>query len=144
MAQDNQSERITILGAIDLFLLDAQARRLTVRTVGWYQYHLADFARWLEQSQVMDLDTVTSIHIKMYLVDLQKRGWASTTQHNAASAIRSFFNVCITEELLTASPMRRVKMPKVEKKILPALTQEDVRELLKACQVQRDRVLVLF
>ncbi len=46
--------------------------------------------------------------------------------------LRSFFNWCVDEELLAASPMRRMKKPKFEEKLPDVLTEAEVRDLLKA------------
>jgi site-specific recombinase XerD len=40
--------------------------------------------------------------------------------------------------------MAKVAMPRLDKKILPAFTADDVKHLLNACTTERDKALVLF
>jgi hypothetical protein len=58
--------------------------------------------------------------------------------------IRAWLNFCVNEELITASPMRKVKAPTLPKEILPAFAPEDVRKLLSACRRLRDTAMVLY
>lgn len=136
----------TLDEAYSLFVLDAKSRRFTKRTLEFYDYHLKDFFKWLlarPQYNVTHLHQVSSTHIKTYFVNLQERQFASATQHNAARALRAFFNVCVREELLTVSPFAKVKMPQEEKKILPAFSKEDVKKLVAKCQSPREKAIVL-
>ena len=55
-------------------------------------------------------------------------------------AARAFFNFCVDEELLTVSPMRKVKMPRSSKEIQPAFTPDDVRAILGACATPREHM----
>jgi integrase len=58
--------------------------------------------------------------------------------------IRARLNFCVNEELIAASPMRKVKVPTLPKEILPAFAPEDVRKLLSACRRLRDTAMVLY
>jgi site-specific recombinase XerD len=88
---------------------------------------------------------VTADQLRAYLVELQGRNLAPRTVHHHASAARTLFSFLEYEGLLPAgNPMRRVKMPRLPKELLPALTPEDVRALLTACDCERDRAFVLF
>lgn len=130
--------------AFDMFMLDAESRRLTSSTKTFYEQKLGLFFRWCQTKNITYLDGITPHLIRAYLVHLQQRGLADHTQHAAARAIRTFLNFCVTEELLTESPMRKVRMPRLDKRILPAFEPEDVQRLLDACQSQREKTLILF
>lgn len=41
-------------------------------------------------------------------------------------------------------PNDEVPMPRVDKRILPSLSAEDVHRLLDACQHERDKAVILF
>ena len=41
--------------------------------------------------------------------------------------LRAWLNFCVNEELIAASPMRKVKAPILPKEILPAFAPEDLR-----------------
>ena len=129
--------------ALDSFLLDAEARRLTPKSLRFYRQQLEPFLAFLQAQGVVKPDGITAHHIRSFLVGLQRRGLADASQHAAARAIRAFCNFMVNEELLVASPMRKVKMPRQAKVILPAFAPEEVKQLLAACEYVRDAAIVL-
>ena len=64
--------------------------------------------------------------------------------HGHARAIRAWLKFCVRDELIDTNPFDKVRMPRLPKKILPALTPEEVRTVLDACGYERDRVMLLF
>jgi site-specific recombinase XerD len=135
----------TLDEAVSLFLLDCKARRFTMRTIEWYQNYLGMFLKWIlsRHESGLYLHEITATHIRTYLVHLHERELSSHTQHNAFRCLRRFFNFAVSEELLTVSPLRKVKPPKLEKKILPAFTPAEVKRLLNKCRSAREKALVL-
>ncbi len=71
-----------------MFLLDAEARWLTPKTITYYREQLTPFVKWLQEQGVADLDAVTPTHIRRYLVSLQQRELTPRSQHAAARSIR--------------------------------------------------------
>lgn len=135
---------ITLNDALSMFLLECEARQFTSHTMRFYHGRLSLFVRWCDQQEPPPrLHEVTPVHIRMFLVDAQRRGLSSAYVHGHARAIRAFFNYCVRDELLDVSPFARVRMPRLEKKILPALTGSEVRATLAACETERDRAVVL-
>lgn len=130
--------------ALDLFFLDCEARRLTAGTLQFYQAKLSLFVRWCEQEGLQTIQDLTAHHIRRYLVHLQRRQLSSQYQHDLARAIRAFLNYCVRDELIDKSPFAKVQMPRLEKKILEALSPDEIRLLLKSCATERDRALCLF
>lgn len=129
--------------AFQMFMLDAESRRLTNSTKRFYRQRLGRFFSWCLTQNVSQVDEVSPHLIRAYLVTLQDRGLADHTQHAAARAIRTFFNFCVAEEFLSDSPMKRVRMPRLDKRILPAFEKEEVQRLLAVCDNQRDKTIVL-
>jgi len=137
---------VDVRGAVETFLTDVEARNLSPKTRDYYDWQLGKFGDWLQHQgvDVSDLEHITPAVIRAYLVDLRKRGLKDTSVHAAARAIRAWGFFLEREGLLELSPMRRVKMPKVGRHILPALPAGDVLALLGACDTARDRAVVLF
>lgn len=75
---------------------------------------------------------------------LQPRNLSDHSIHAAARALRAWFNFCVSEELIAESPMKKVSIPKVDKRILPAFTEGDVKQVLAACSGSRDKAILLF
>lgn len=121
------------------FILSRQAMRCTPKTLAHYTYTLSAFIDWLKAQGVRDVADITPTHVRAYLVHLQTRGLKDTTQHAHARGIRTWLNWLVAEGDLDASPMRKVAMPRLEKRIPPPFTPEEVQALLAAC----DRKTVL-
>ncbi|NOZ51195.1 MAG: tyrosine-type recombinase/integrase [Chloroflexi bacterium] len=149
------SEQLTILKENDLtssslslafesFLLDAKARRLSPRTLRFYQQQLQPFLKALAVQGILKPGNIQPYHIRAYLVTLQQRGLASASVHAAARGVRSFCNFMLMEGMLERNPMRRVRMPQQDQPILPAFSPQEVKRLLAACKYQRDETIVLF
>jgi integrase/recombinase XerD len=133
--------RIHIKDGLDLFLLDCQARRLTKSTQTFYRTKIQTF---INELGAETLQEITGIHVRAALVALADRGLSSQSQNNIARAIRAFFNFCVSEGLLSSTPMANVKLPRVERKVIQSLTQDEVNAILLTCENDRDKALVLF
>jgi len=118
---------------LDAFLLSRQAMRCTGKTLDMYEYALGGFLDWLQGQGVQDVNALTAGHIRAFLVHLEKRGLRDTTIHQHARAIRAWCNWLVAEGSLSLSPMKRVAMPRLEKRIPAPFTADDVRKLLAAC-----------
>jgi integrase/recombinase XerD len=156
MSPNAQQTRLTLVPPVkpsvlqqdvDAFLLDCRARHLTASSLHYYTENLEPFVTYLAEQSVTSVQAIRPPHIRAYLVSLQERGLKDNTQHGVARAIRAWLNFCVNEELIDASPMRKVKMPKLGKEILPAFSPDDVTRLLDACKVSdyplRDTAIVL-
>ena len=119
----------TLLDAINLHLLDCRSSGFTAKTLHFYRHELGKFQT---RCPVCLIDQIEPTHIKQYIVSLQEDGLKDTSVNCAARALRAFFYYCEREGLLATSPMRRVRMPRIAKKILPAYTEQDVHRLLAA------------
>jgi integrase/recombinase XerD len=132
---------------LGMFMLHQEAAHHTPKTLSYYRYTLSKFLDYLSVRGIKAPEAVKATHIRAFLAHLQKQGYADTTVHGHARAIKAFFNFLVTEEVLDASPMRKVTMPKLEQKILPPFSGEDIEALLEACQhgknPHRDRAMIL-
>jgi integrase/recombinase XerD len=135
---------ISLPDALDMFLLDCAARRLTEGTLQFYKSKLAVFFHWCDEHDINALADITAHDIRRFLVDIHRRKLTSQYQNNLARAIRAFLNYCVRDELIEASPFRKVQMPRVEKKIISALSLADIKNVLHSCACERDRALCLF
>ena len=123
------------------FLLTAEAGRLAPKTLLYYQQQ--PFLAYLQESGVTTPGAITANHIRAYLLSLRRRGFKDNSQHAAARFIRAFCSFMVNKDYLAESPMRKVHMPTLDKRILPAFTAEDVHKLLDACLTLRDTAMVL-
>lgn len=138
------TESTPLTTALELFQLENRARRYSPSTIDFYQRRLLPFIAWCEGRDAVRLQDVTPALLRTYLVALQARDLAAHTVHGYARALRTWFFFCVNEELIDKSPMAKVAMPRLPKKILPALEVADAQRLLAACETERDKAAVLF
>jgi integrase/recombinase XerD len=119
--------------AFDAFMLSREAMRCTPATMAHYLYTLRHFVASLQAQDVHDPAGITSHLIRSYLVDLQRRGLKDTTQHANARAIKTWCRWMVEEGDIADNPMRRVAMPRLELRIPPPFTPQDVFALLSGC-----------
>ena len=129
--------------ALAIFMLDMKARRLSTHTLDFYESRMNQAFAWFKKREITHVGQLTANHIRTYLGSLDERGLASHSQHAAARAIKTFCNFCVNEEWIDTSPMKRVRMPRVEEEIHPALEPEEVQKLLDASQNERDKAIIL-
>jgi len=91
------------------------------------------------------LGQVKPSDITRVLLHLEKRGRAASTRRNAYAALRSAFDDAVIDGLLAASPVLRVKRPRVTHIEATTLEPEQVAQLLRRARGLRyERVLRLI
>lgn len=130
--------------AYESYLLSLQAARRAPRTLEYYREKLGPFVSWLEARSVSEVSAITADHIRAFLLEREQAGRSPMSIHHHAACIKAWCNFLVSEELLAASPMRKVKMPKLNQEILPAFSPEDVRKLLAAAHDARETAILLF
>jgi site-specific recombinase XerD len=138
-----RSEPNSLRLAFGAFLLDREAARRSRLTIRTYDSCLRDFIAFLEGQGVTTPEAIAPSHIRAYLVSLQRQGLKDTTTQNRARVANIFCHFLVEEGIIPESPMRKVKMPRVDRRVLPAFSPEDVKRLLAACDNPRDTAIVL-
>lgn len=134
--------------AIKEYLVEAEIKRFTSKTVRSYRYKLFQFESFLEDEGIKDLDDITNSTLKLYLQWLTRRGLKGTTVNNYMKIVKLFLQFCYDEEFSDFNPKRStVKMVKEEKPLVRAFTVQDVRMLLQNCKgldylSVRDRLII--
>jgi len=111
----------------------------TPATLDFYKFTAGVFLAWCEARGVTSPEEVTARIVRAYLAGME--GKADRTRHAHARAIKTLLKFWNVEGYISA-PVR-FDMPKVAKKQLPVLNAEQLREVVKACNV-RDKSIVLF
>jgi integrase/recombinase XerC len=137
----------TLQAALDTFLLSRQAARCTPKTLEHYTYTCGNFASFLQERAVTTPEAITPNHIRQYLVALQRQGLKDTTQHAHARGIKTWLRWLVREGDLAENPMLRVDMPRLDARIPPPFSPDDVNKLLSACDRSvvglRNRAIVI-
>ena len=145
----------------DDFIMDRKAAGLSPATIKWYTFWSKRFVCFLRQRGLsLDVDRVTARIVREFIVSLQRgevpgnpeqvrcpRALSPATINNAFRALRAFFNWAEREGQIEASPMRRMREPKVPEKAPPAFTREEIAKLLSTAAnwgLMRERNYVIL
>lgn len=117
------------------------------RTIDWYSANLNMFHRYLRDRHLTDsIDVIETRLLREYIIYLQKRGRFSdrsnTTQkepnllstatiHAHVRTLRAFISWLTREGLVGADIAKDIKPPKVMKKVVSTLSDEEIREIFK-------------
>ena len=139
------SQSTLLKDAVELFLLDVQSSGRSRETTIFYRRQLKPFLAWLAASDnpPIHLHELAADHFRRYLLYRQQRVKASTV-HASARAIRAFCNYCTRDGLLDASPFAAVTMPRLPRPLPEALSEADLRQLVRACHLERDKAILYF
>ena len=114
-----------------LFMQSKRAQRVTENTLVFYKSKLGKFLVELDPNAVQRQD------IERYLARFKNPG----NCHAHFRVLRTFFN-WREDTFGSPSPMRKMKAPKVPKKILPALTRELIMILIDSARKIRDKAII--
>jgi integrase/recombinase XerD len=156
---------MTIVDAIEGFLIDLRAKRRTQNTLRHYGHKLRIWSRWLSEEQgVTTIDQITITQLRAFIVYMEQ---VPATRHNPgrmehegdtkvtdrtvysyAQVIKTFCGWLVREELLERDPSLRLAKPKVGKKMIASFTKEHLQAMFSACDLSshlgfRDYTLML-
>ena len=139
---ENQNKLRNLLQS---FIFDCEAKNLSPKTISWYSELLNQFLTFL--SKKFDAEyvyKVTTQHIREYINYLKQKpvinnvtgsimkiGLSSHSIRDNFAAIRVFFNFLENENYIQNNPVKPLKAPRQEKKIINTLTLEQIKKLLR-------------
>ena len=122
---------------IDGFILQLRIEGYSPRTIDTYRRNLNTLAQYLCDT---DIASVTPQDIRLFLAQVReakpgapanrKDGLSTVDRHWVT--LRSFFKWLCSEGILNSSPVTSIKAPKQAKRIVTALTPEEIGKLLNA------------
>ena len=134
----------------ELWLESMQARGLAPKTIANYRLEVGQFLRFLhEHLNLTTLDAVRPHHIRKWLIHRQQQGVSNRQLRNDYQSPATFWRWCLREELTTNNPFAKVEKPRQLPTLKPALTPDEVEQILQACDGKdwlrlRDKALILL
>jgi integrase/recombinase XerD len=130
------NDDMDIHSKIEMFLNAKKLEGLSKLTLDSYKLNLNIFAKYINKN----IKNITTNDIREYLTiyDNYKVSSLSTI----ISTLKSFFNWLVGEEILEKDPMVKIKLPKKQKRIIKALTIEELEIIRDACETLRESALV--
>lgn len=131
------------------FLLTCEVEGKSPFTVSFYAYRLKPFISFLSQQGIKNLRVRTPNYVRLFLLNLQRRGLAPSTIQGYYAALNVFFNWLQREKIIKQSPLENIKRPRMPKKNIRAFSGQEIQRILstvsgdKFMQV-RNRAMVLL
>jgi integrase/recombinase XerD len=116
---------------LDSWLLHLRAERKSPETVKTYGDGVRRFLAWCKDSRhesFLDRPTVNA-----FITDLLDNGAEPATARSRHLALKRFSAWLFDEEEIPSDELVTSKPPKLDQKIVPVLTEEEIARLLKAC-----------
>jgi site-specific recombinase XerD len=134
---------------IDAFIVDRRARQRSKRTIEFYEDELGIFRDHLATQHVLNMDDITTTHIRQFMVDLgehRNKGGVHASYRSLKAFIRWY-----AEEIEDDRYYRLIKKitpPSPSKEPLPGVSLDHVNALLDTCPAknhagQRDRSIII-
>lgn len=118
------------------FLRSLRAENKSERTVETYGDACRAFARFLaEQGMPATVDSITREHVEAFVEHLLQR-WKPATAANRYRALQRFFGFALEEGEIREHPMRNMSPPRIPETPPAVLGDDELRDLLKACEGQ--------
>ena len=129
-----QATRTSVEDLTGSFLRSLRAENKSERTVETYGDACRAFYRFLaERGMPTTVEAIAREHVEAFVDALLGR-WKPATAANRYRALSRFFAFALEEGEISASPMRNMKPPKVPETPPAVLSDDSLRELLKACE----------
>ena len=114
------------------WLRHLRAENLSPATIVTYTQSVARLAEFLEANGMpLDVAAIRREHVESFMEDLLER-FRPATAANRYSGLQPFFKWLVDEGEIRESPMARMRKPKVPEAPPPILTEDELRQLLKA------------
>lgn len=114
------------------YLISQEAAGCTPKTIGNIGCAFNSFERFLQTVGVSTLDCIDANSMRSYILHERNRGQSDRSVQTYLISLKGFFRWCVDENYSETSPMVRVKMPRIEKKVIEAFTDDEIRRLLSA------------
>ena len=125
--------------------LALRAERKAAGTIKTYSDGITAFLRWCEAAGTPAELTKTTV--QAFIADLLANGAEAATARARQLALKRFVAWLVDEGEVDADPLLGMKQPQLDRKVVEALTDDELRGLIKACQGKslkdrRDEALV--
>ncbi|MEB3034782.1 tyrosine-type recombinase/integrase [[Mycobacterium] nativiensis] len=132
---------------LDSWRLSLRAARRSEATVAAYREGVLAFLRWCEASGTAQ--EITRTNMQAFTADLLAGGAAAATARSRYQSMRRFTKWLVDEGELESDPLAGLDPPKLDDKVTQALTDDQLKALIKACVGKdfidrRDEAVVRF
>jgi len=135
---------------IEYYEVCNRAEGKSPKTISWYSANLKSFRNYVKSRHLPDsLDTIDTKLLREYVLYLMKRTrynghpytpaktelLSSATIHGHVRTLRAFFNWLVVEGLAQNNPAKDLKPPKVSRKVVSTLSDEEIGAILNTFSI---------
>ncbi len=135
---------------IEYYEICNRAEDKSPKTISWYSANLKSFRNYLKSRHLPDsLDNIDTKLLREYVLYLLKKTkyenhpytpakpelLSAATVHGHVRTLRAFFNWLVREGLTENNPAKDVKPPKVTRKVVSTLSDEEIRAVLNTFSI---------
>ncbi|HRK44162.1 MAG TPA: tyrosine-type recombinase/integrase [Nocardioides sp.] len=114
--------------------LALRAQRKSPQTLKAYGDGLRLYLAWCAES---DAEPLRRSSLNLFTAHLLDNGAAASTARSRQLAVRRFAAWLAEEEEIPADPFLGIKSPKLDERVVEPLSDDDLRAILKTCQVAK-------
>ncbi len=141
----NQEKTHKLFELIEYYEVCNRAEDKSPKTISWYSANLKSFRNYLKNRHLPDLlDNIDTKLLREYVLYLLKKTryenhpytpaktelLSAATVHGHVRTLRAFFNWLTIEGLTQNNPAKDLKPPKVVRKVVSTLSDEEIRAIL--------------
>ena len=127
---NEEVKQVDIIQAQDIFLINRRARNLSKSTIFWYKITTDKFILHCEKNNKKNIEEIKSHNIEEFLISFKREVCDRTLKDNFV-ALRTFFIFLFEEEYIQRNPMRNMRQPKVEQKVMRTFDKPEIEKMLK-------------
>lgn len=106
-------------------------KRLSLNTLQSYRRDIEQYITYLAEINLHNITNTNKTTVITYLLNLQKKGRATSTISRNLASIRSFYQYVSKNKIIEQDPTSELESPKVEKKLPQILSTKEVELLLE-------------
>jgi site-specific recombinase XerD len=115
-----------------IFLTAKQAEGVTGRTLESYTTELNRFFEFIVSREMYDVTEITADTIRDFLNSLKEKNLKNITIHRYYRELKTLFLFLYREDYMESNPLKDIKPPKVEQKVMRTFTAQEIGKLLNA------------
>lgn len=126
-----------------------ETRKLAKQTHRWYRQKLGVFGAWCHDNNITQMEQVTGRELRRFMDALDsivnpRRGERITagTQHGYAQVLKQWLRWCGREDYCAPNLYDKIKLPRVEQRIIKTLGKAEIQALLDASRKEVHPTLV--
>lgn len=112
---------------LDFIILEKGLARNTFES---YRNDLSEFATFLAQKRINEMEKIDKKSILNYYKFLEKKAFSKATLQRRYSALNQLFKYLIRQNILTANPMLTMRRQKKEIKLPKFLTEDEIERII--------------